>query len=1390
MSNQDNQKEKLDPTDNFTQHVEAKEGSNISDVIQVKNLNINLNINVDKESQKKLPPFEAPPVPEYFIERPSITDGLKSRLINKELNSSGVLTISAIYGLGGIGKSTIVASLAHDNDVKGFFSDGILWASLGQEPDLFSLLRGRIQAIDEDKTFNPINIETASSRLRTLLQNKKVLLIIDDVWDSSHIKPFMAGSNLCQLLITTRRNTAVEEIGAHTYEVGILSEEESLNLIGNCVGHSLDKEEKEEISKIAKLLGYLPLALQMAATRKLRDEIEWTKLRAMLEDEINRLSSLEPLSNRLKGNIRIEATFNLSLNALRDYGKAWELFIWLGILPEDIALTAPIAATIWGIKVKQAEEFLELFWSESLLLRATNVFVEETSYKAYILHDLLHDVLRKTITLAIPQGLGLTQSEAHNLFISKVFSQNAEEKQIVLEPNNRYIRSKLLWHMKKAERVEDIHSLLVQETKEGKNQWYEIKNSVGETGDYIQDINYALKLTKQPEDKPFNTNQQTIDYLILQLRYILILVSLNNLAENLSVNLLVALIKYQVWSVEQGLAYVKQIRQTQQQTYALIAIIPYLPEQLRDKTVEMALTKAQSINDNIDKAETLVEISPSLPERIRENVVQQALLVGTKVDRANIAGVFRVIAPYLSNIDLQQQAFNEALKVEDDVTQVAILANLAPHFPEQLKQEAMEKAFSLFKGMQQKYGEYYLANTLEQIGVSLPEPLLLEALTEAKKIKSNQYRDKAISGLIPRFVELSEHQQAILLINEIKGEEYLANALRVSSPYLPIDILGEMIVTAEAIKDKKYKSNALSGLIPRLATLGEQKNAIYKVREITYEAYLRKALVDLAPNIPITELETWEKVLNLAISIKNEYCKKEAFVELSSYSPTKLLQQIIYDNNLTNKRYIAQVFTSVALRLPEELQKSTLLQALSLEREIGDLYYQVSVLASLAPYLPESMLEQVIEMTLRVQNEHHKVKIITKLIPFLSQLLLLKILEYSTNIADNQLQAKVLTTLLPHLPNSHKADTLKLAFDAAVNIKDIQYKIPAIVSLIPYFPKKFHLQLLKVFEKMEDEGYQVKLIVGLIPHLSISLLQQVFVRAKEISNEEHKGALLSALATKVKKCSGKFFNQIFNLAKLFYEPKNQTRVLINLATHVSGNKEKLILNALTVARKIKDEEDRAIELIGILPSLSELSKKEVLEEIVELAQRIEDDDRVDILKKIIPILPEHLKEKVIKLAINTAKSLNGERLRSFQLADLMPYLSTYLTSNEWDHLLSEAKNLEDPINQIRLLSAMLPHLSETLKQEVILRVLNLIKEVDDEEELEDVINNVVLQIHSLVKIESLHFDNDILQVLSGFNRKQVLIIMKFLMPIVVDLVGVGIIDEIFKIISDTSRWWN
>lgn len=94
-----------------------------------------------------LAPFHAPPLPGHLVPRPEVTETLKARLLNTNTANPGILVVSAIHGLGGIGKSTLAAALARDQDIQQRFPDGILWHTLGQQPEILSMLSAWIQTM-------------------------------------------------------------------------------------------------------------------------------------------------------------------------------------------------------------------------------------------------------------------------------------------------------------------------------------------------------------------------------------------------------------------------------------------------------------------------------------------------------------------------------------------------------------------------------------------------------------------------------------------------------------------------------------------------------------------------------------------------------------------------------------------------------------------------------------------------------------------------------------------------------------------------------------------------------------------------------------------------------------------------------------------------------------------------------------------------------------------------------------------------------------------------------------------------------------------------------------------------------------------------------------------
>ena len=164
-------------------------------------------------------PFQAPPLPTYYVDRPEYSSELKKQLLTESLDVRA-LVVTAIHGLGSIGKTTLATALAHDKDVQAYFSDGILWATLGQKPDILSLLSGWVQALD-DYNFKPTSIEAASSHLRTLLYDKAVLVVVDDAWNQKDAPAFNVGGARCQVLVTTRDKALARLLGAKIYTLDV-----------------------------------------------------------------------------------------------------------------------------------------------------------------------------------------------------------------------------------------------------------------------------------------------------------------------------------------------------------------------------------------------------------------------------------------------------------------------------------------------------------------------------------------------------------------------------------------------------------------------------------------------------------------------------------------------------------------------------------------------------------------------------------------------------------------------------------------------------------------------------------------------------------------------------------------------------------------------------------------------------------------------------------------------------------------------------------------------------------------------------------------------------------------------------------------------------------------
>jgi hypothetical protein len=213
-------------------------------------------------------PGLAPPLPSLIIGRTEALHELKTRLgvVGNRGAAEQMQVLTAMRGLPGVGKTTIAAALAHDPDVQKAFPDGTLWASLGQKPELLSELAVWGRALGTDDLLRCRDLEEATVRMTGLLQQKRMLLIVDDAWESSHVMSFKVGGAGCAMLVTTRETSlakAVAPTEADIYLLDVLTDEQALELLQRLAPAVVAQYSGQAMELVRELEG-LPLGIQVA----------------------------------------------------------------------------------------------------------------------------------------------------------------------------------------------------------------------------------------------------------------------------------------------------------------------------------------------------------------------------------------------------------------------------------------------------------------------------------------------------------------------------------------------------------------------------------------------------------------------------------------------------------------------------------------------------------------------------------------------------------------------------------------------------------------------------------------------------------------------------------------------------------------------------------------------------------------------------------------------------------------------------------------------------------------------------------------------------------------------------------------------------------------------
>lgn len=308
-------------------------------------------------NQQAIPPSapgSAPSLPTLLVGREEALADLRSRLGVDTGRSATVIT--AVRGWPGVGKTTLAAALAHDPAVKQAFPDGVLWAALGETPSVFAELGAWSRALGVPDLVGAKSVEELTAQLTALLRNKRMLLIVDDVWRAADAMPFRVAGSGCALIFTTRLPEIAREIApaaGDVYVLGVLKEDDALELL-RVLAPQVVAASTDACRELARELEGLPLALQVAG-RLLHAEAEYGFGVESLLDELRsgaRLLQAQAPADRIDQQTGITPTVAVLLQKSTDRLEATtrDRFAILGVFaPKPATFDADAMAYMWEI---------------------------------------------------------------------------------------------------------------------------------------------------------------------------------------------------------------------------------------------------------------------------------------------------------------------------------------------------------------------------------------------------------------------------------------------------------------------------------------------------------------------------------------------------------------------------------------------------------------------------------------------------------------------------------------------------------------------------------------------------------------------------------------------------------------------------------------------------------------------------------------------------------------------------------------------------------------------------------------------------------------------------------------------------------------------------------
>ncbi len=310
-------------------------------------------------------PFQIPNQIDNFTGREDLVREIQKKPFGKVL---------LVYGPAGVGKSALAIQLGYL--LQHTFSDGVLWYRLDTS-DVMDILLSIAFAFGKD-VGNIQDREIRASIVRSILDDKKVLLIFDNVELKNDIRLLLPNNKNCFAIITSQYTNLLIPAKYTSISLEIFNTNETLLLFKTILGNNYVVRNRFYILKLAGKVGFLPLPLHIFAKELKKGSVT---IKDLLDEVKEELLTLQELSY---GNKNLYIAINFSYELTDD--KTKKVFLSLAVF-DGKDFSVEVVAFINELTTEQTRKFLSNLKSISL--------IEQSSKNRYRLHPMIKKFIRE-----------------------------------------------------------------------------------------------------------------------------------------------------------------------------------------------------------------------------------------------------------------------------------------------------------------------------------------------------------------------------------------------------------------------------------------------------------------------------------------------------------------------------------------------------------------------------------------------------------------------------------------------------------------------------------------------------------------------------------------------------------------------------------------------------------------------------------------------------------------------------------------------------------------------------------------------------------------------------------------------------------------------------------